>query len=274
MSSDGKRLLCVDLDETLLNTDKSISEENLEAIKELAKQGHFFAFASGRPVQSCLPIAEKYGFDLLEGFYIISYNGALIYDCKNRCTVYTKPLERSYLRLIFDEAAKAGIHCHTYDRFNVVSEHQTAMLEEYTRVIKMPPVIVDDVSTYLDVEPLKIICADLYDRLKLEAFRSRLEDRIKGHLESVFSNDRLLEYGAYGANKGTGILKLCNILNLDPGNSVSCGDQENDLAMIETAGVGCCVQNAVPALKEKADFITENDNNHGAVAEIIRKVIL
>ncbi len=274
MSLKNKKLLCVDLDETLLNTDKSISEENLEAIDELTKQGHFFAFASGRPVQSCLPVAREYGFDSLRGFYIISYNGALIYDCGKKRTVYTKPLERRCLRLIFDEASKAGIHCHTYDRVNVVSEHKTAMLEEYTRVIKMPPVIVDDVSTYLDVEPLKIICADLYDRSKLEAFRSRLEERVRGHLESVFSNDRLLEYGAYGVNKGTGILTLCNILDLDPENSVSCGDQENDLAMTEAAGIGCCVQNAVPALKEKADYITENDNNHGAVAEIIRKVIL
>ncbi|MBR1876476.1 MAG: HAD family phosphatase [Lachnospiraceae bacterium] len=274
MNPSGKKLLCTDLDETLLSSDKSISEENLNAIFKMTENGHFFAFASGRPVQSCLPLAKEYGFTSISGFYIIAYNGALIYDCAKGETVFTLPLERKYLRLIFDMAAKEHIHCHTYDKEHVVSEYRTAMLEEYTRVIKMPPVVVDDVSAYLKTEPLKIICADLYDRSKLERFEEKIKPLVKGHLDSVFSNDRLLEYNACGASKGNAVLKLCDILGVKHENSIAAGDQANDISMLKCAGTGCAVNNAVDEVKAVADHITENDNNHGAVAEIINSFIL
>lgn len=274
MSFPGKKLLCTDLDDTLLCGDKSISEGNLSAIRELCRQGHFFAFASGRPVQSCLPIAREYGFDRLEGFFIIAYNGALIYDCSSSSTVYTKPLERKYLRLVFDEALRFNIHCHTYDRTNVVCERHTAMLDEYNRVIKMPPVITDDVCSYLKVEPLKIICAELNDRPKLEAFRDHMAPLVEGHLDSVFSSNRLLEYNACGAGKGAAVLNLCDILGVKHSDSIACGDQENDISMIEDSGIGCSVKNGVEALKEKADYVTENDNNNDAIAEVINRFVL
>ena len=270
----GKKLLCTDLDDTLLSSDKSISKNNLSAIREMCSKGHYFAFASGRPVQSCLPIAEEYGFNDLPGFYIISYNGALIYDCAKKKTVFTLPLERKYLRIIFDMAAKEHIHCHTYDRKNVVAEHRTAMLEEYTRVIKMPPVVVDDVSEYLEVEPLKIICADLYDKRRLMDFEQKLSPLVKGHLGSVFSSDRLLEYNHIDATKGNGVRRLCDILGVDAKNSVAAGDQENDITMLKAAGIGVAVKNAIPTAKAAAEHITENDNDHDAIAEIIYDLIL
>lgn len=268
------KLLCADLDGTLLNSKKEISDNTLNAIETLLQAGHRFAFASGRPVQSALPLAEKYGFDRLPGFFIISYNGALIYDCYNHRTVCTVPLERRYLRVIFDAAAKAGIHCHTYDKTNVVSEHDTAMLKEYTRVIKVPPVIVDDVTAYLKVEPLKIICADLYDRSRLEAFQAQMEPVVRGHLESVFSSDILLEYSAANATKGNGVIRLCSILNIPIQNSIAVGDQGNDITMLHSAGLGCAMANATDDTKRAADFITSCDNDHDGVAEVIHTFII
>ena len=274
MINSEKKLLCTDLDGTLLNTDKIITEKTLNAIRLMIKSGHSFAFSTGRPVQSAIPLAQKYGFMDLPGFYIVSYNGALIYECCTHKTIYTCPFERKYLRILFDAAAANHIHCHTYDRTNVVSEHQTAMLREYTRVINVPPVIVDDVTEYLTVEPLKVICADIYDRKKLERFEKLMAPSVNGHLSSVFSSDMLLEYGSVDANKGTGLLRLCDLLGIPVMNSIAAGDQENDTAMIKAAGLGCAMANATDSLKNAAGYITHNDNDHDGIAEIIYKFIL
>lgn len=268
------KLLCADLDGTLLNSDKEISTDTLDAISTMLSAGHHFAFATGRPIQSALPLAEKYGFDTLPGFFIISYNGALIYNCHEHRTVCTVPLERKYLRVIFDAAAKAGIHCHTYDKTNVVSEHETAMLREYTRVIKVPPVVVDDVTEYLQVEPLKIICADLYDKSRLEAFQAQMAPAVSGHLASVFSSDILLEYSAISATKGNGVIRLSSMLNVPLQNTIAAGDQGNDISMLQSAGLGCAMANATDDTKKAADFITSADNDHDGIAEIIHTFII
>ena len=97
MINSEKKLLCTDLDGTLLNTDKIITEKTLNAIRLMIKSGHSFAFSTGRPVQSAIPLAQKYGFMDLPGFYIVSYNGALIYECCTHKTIYTCPFERKYL---------------------------------------------------------------------------------------------------------------------------------------------------------------------------------
>ena len=274
MKTTERKLLCTDLDGTLLNTSKKITPRTLDAINEMVSAGHRFAFATGRPIQSSLPLAAEYGFNRLDGFYIISYNGALIYDCHAEKTIFTLPLERKFLRIIFDAAAASHIHCHTYDKTNVVSEHKTAMLEEYTRIIKVPPVVVDNVDTYLEVEPLKIICADLYDRKKLEMFQNRMAPVVDGHLASVFSSDILLEYSAIEATKGNGVMRLCSILNIPFENSIAAGDQENDITMLHSAGLGCAMANATLSTKEAAGYVTENDNDHDGIAEIIYRFIL
>ena len=72
-----KRFLFTDLDLTLLSIDKTISDDNLEAISDFLDKGNSFAFVTGRPFEDTLPLAEKYGLER-EGVYIASYNGALI----------------------------------------------------------------------------------------------------------------------------------------------------------------------------------------------------
>ncbi len=268
-----KKLLVVDLDGTLLTTDKKILPRDLEAISRLTERGHYFAFNTGRPVQSALPIAQEYGFDRLDHFCIIAYNGALIYDCSRRKTIETHPLKRSIVRLIFDEAKKAQLHCHTYDKNHVIAEWETEILREYTRIIKMPTMILEDASVWEGAEPLKVIVADL-DRKRLEAFLEVAAPKIRDEAEVVFSSDILLEFSDVGVDKGSGTSRLCKLLGVDPSDTVAVGDQENDLALLRFAGLSCAMKNAVPCLKEAADMITEEDNDHGGIAWLIDSVIL
>ncbi len=72
-------------------------------------------------------------------------------------------------------------------------------------------------------------------------------------------------------DKGAAVLQLCRILGISPEQAVAVGDESNDISMIKEAGIGVAVKNAVSAAKEAADYITQNDNNHDAVAEVIEK---
>ncbi|MFT3983896.1 MAG: Cof-type HAD-IIB family hydrolase [Lachnospiraceae bacterium] len=268
-----KKILFTDLDGTLLNSKKEISPANLDAIKKMTTQGHKFVIATGRPIQSALRIAQDYGF-ITPGFYIASYNGGLIYDCYEKETIqkYTVPLP--YVRHLFDEAHKAGLHCHTYSRSHVISEHQTAALDHYTKHIGMPGLVVDDVLSALVEEPVKLIVISLDGREKLTAFRDSLAPWADGKLFSTFSSDRLLEYANPSSTKGCAVRFLCEYFDIPIENAIAAGDEENDITMIDAAGIGVVMQNGTVSTKQHADYITKHDNDHDGILEIVEKFVL
>ena len=75
-------------------------------------------------------------------------------------------------------------------------------------------------------------------------------------------------------NKGAAVTALCRQLGIDIRDSVAAGDENNDVSMIRAAGVGAAMANAVAAAKAAADYVTERDNNHDGIAEVIRKFFL
>ncbi len=266
------KILFTDLDETLLNSDKSISQENLDAIKCMINHGHKFVISTGRPLKSALLLAEEYDF-IAPGFYISSFNGGQIYDCYEKKTIYTASISLTFVRKLFDEAYQRGLHVHTYSSDYVVSEHLTEMLQYYTSVIKVPYTVVDSVTDYLTEDPFKIIVADT-DHAKLEAFRAEMKPLYEPGLNSVFSNPCLLEYGNPEATKGNAIRHICSFFDIPVANSVAAGDEENDISMIDVAGVGVVMCNGKESVKSHGDYITEHDNNHHGIKEIIDKFIL
>ena len=83
-----------------------------------------------------------------------------------------------------------------------------------------------------------------------------------------------MEYLPLGASKGSAVRTLCEMLGVDIKNAYAAGDERNDISMIEAAGVGIAMKNAVNEAKAVADYITENDNDHDGIAEIIDRLIL
>lgn len=267
------KILFTDLDGTLLDSKKNISEGNLEAIDELIKSGHKFVIATGRPIQSAIKISQRYGWTG-EGYYIASYNGGLIYDCSSNEAIIKHPMPRSYVRYIFDEAYKAGLHAHTYDDKYVVSERDNNELALYTKAIMVPPVVVDDAVSYLKEDPVKVIVISRESHEALEAFRSHMLPWCADRVHVAFSNPILLEFSSPLAIKGLAVKFMCEHFNIPIENSVAAGDEENDISMIETAGVGAVMINGTDMAKAAADYITENDNDHDGLSEIIYKFIL
>ncbi len=268
-----KKILFTDLDGTLLDDDKNIRDMDLEAIDRMVKCGHKFVISTGRPIQSVVKISDRYGWHL-PGYYISSYNGGLIYDCGTKKAIIRHPLSKEYVRYIFDRAYEAGFHAHSYDDEYVVSERDNIEVRQYSDKIKVPYIVVDDILSYLKDDPIKVIVISHESRQKLEQFREMMEPWCADRIATVFSSPILLEFSAPESTKGNAVKFMCSHFDIPLSDSIAIGDEENDITMIEAAGLGVAMNNATDPVKRTADIITENDNNNGGIAEIINKYIL
>lgn len=269
--------LFTDLDQTLLNTDKSISRENLDAINAFLDKGNYFAFVTGRPFVDSAPFAEKYGLDR-NGVFIAGFNGGEIWGYKDTAfeKICSSPLSYEDAAFLFTEAEKYDIHCQTYYDKYVIALHDNEILQSYTGGRHLVPKAIeglDNLLAYLPAPPPKVVCVRDNDRPGLQRFKDHVDPHIRGRLFSLFSSDRLLEFGALDATKGAAIKALAERMNVPMENTYAAGDEENDISMIETAGTGFAVQNAREEVKAAADRITENDNDHAAIAEIIQDLL-
>ncbi len=269
-----KKILFLDLDGTLLNDKKEITEDNLSAIEKAIDAGHAVVVTTGRPRGGIAAQIKALKMDR-PGCYAIAANGATIYDTHTGEVIYENGVPREYLRYAFDEAYKFGVHPQTYTRDGVLAEHDNAELQYYCNLIKMSYEIVEDVSTAIDYDPIKMLFIHLDDRGKLEAFRAHVEPWYQErNLEVFFSCDRHLEFLPQGVNKGSGVRFLSEYLGVSYENTLAAGDAENDISMLQAVAIPCVMKNARPEMYPYGKYITERDNNHSGVAEIIEKFML
>ena len=141
--------------------------------------------------------------------------------------------------------------------------------------MKLPYLVETQLDQVLPHAPFKLIAIALEDTERLEKLRATLEASELGQeVTCAFSHPQYLEIYSRKAGKGNALQNLCKALHVHIRNSVAAGDEENDISMIEAAAVGVCMANGNPVVKEHADYVTENDNNHDGIAEIIDKYII
>ena len=93
-------------------------------------------------------------------------------------------------------------------------------------------------------------------------------------MTSFFSCDQYLEYCPVAATKGMGVKKLCDFLHIPIEASVAAGDERNDIAMLQMAGISAVPANAYSQVFTYADYVCQKDNNEGAIGEIIHQFIM
>lgn len=270
-----KKILFTDLDGTLLNNEKHVSEGNRAAIQRLLDAGHYLVVATGRPTKSAFKVAKELGLTR-PGCYLIAYNGGVIFDCANEkiCAEKTLPLE--YARYLFAEAEKYGIYIQTYGEDDkVLTRWDCPELQYYTKGNRnaLEIEVCEDVFHILGKNPNKVLMIDMSEE-KVTKFQQDHSEWEIGKCHSFFSSRAYLEYVPVGVDKGTGVKTLCDMLNIKLEHAYAAGDERNDISMIEAAGVGIAMQNASEEAKAAADYITENDNEHDGIAEVIDRLIL
>ena len=282
------KILFTDLDGTLLDDNKDISQRDFDSINRMIAQGHKFVVTTGRPLVSAKRIAEKYGF-VQPGFYLVSFNGGLIYDCGTGESILTRRISVDDVKFIMDAAFRAGMHAHTYAGDLVVSEHETEQLKTYCRLMQMDYVVVKDIREYFGTistgtvpgspinvvvkPPIKVNIITPLDHSSLVDFRAEMRKTTAEKLFDVFSKPEMLEFSDLKSNKGDAVRFMADFYKVPLADTIAVGDEENDCPMIEAAGVGVAVANASQVAKDAADYVTECDNNHSALTEVIEKFV-
>ena len=262
--------LFLDLDGTLLNDQKQITAENRKAMEAALSHGVRILITSGRPMKSALLQARRMGLDA-PGCYVIAWNGGAIYDCTQKKEIFHQNLRIEDLYTMVDEANRRGVYIQTYDGDDVVVErhNDSAIARRYCEAIDMEFRVIDDVRRDLSAPPPKALLIDFAGREKTEIMRRWIVESLAGRVDSFFSGPFYLEAVPAGINKGKALREVCGLLQIPVARTVAVGDEANDISMLQAAGTGIAMQNASPAVKAAADRVTQRDNNHDAIAEVI-----
>lgn len=255
------KIFFADLDGTLLNDEKVITDKTLTALCRFIEKGNKFAISTGRPVNSALEVFETLKISL-EGSYIIAYNGAQIYDCERKRTVFRAEVPLELIASIFELAEFYHIHCQTYTDTHIVSKAENECVKYYRKNIHMPLIVTDNVLKKLSIPPCKVMAIELQDHKRLEEFRLALEKEIGGKLKFQYSTPNYLEMFSADADKGAAVHILCDLMGIPYADSIAAGDEQNDISMIKAAGMGIAMCNGSGEVKLAADVITWEDNNH------------
>lgn len=256
-------LICTDLDGTLLEKNKSISEENHNAIEYFKSEGGIFTFITGR-----MPCISKDTYNAINPngpFGCI--NGGGIYDHRQMKYLWNTHMPDSVLDVIdylLSYMPKLGVQVNTFDEIIFANDSEVM---KWFRVVTGCP---DLFMHHRDIN--KPIAKVVFGVEKQEEI-DEIEKLLKAHPIAkdyyfVNSEKNLCEILPQGVCKGTVIPRLADILGIDMKKTVAVGDYYNDVSMIKAAGVGIAVANAVDEAKAVADYITVS-NEESAIAHII-----
>lgn len=267
-----KRMLFLDLDGTLLDDRKEITPGNRQALEAALQRGHGVIITTGRPLKSAMDQAHKLGLDK-PGCYLIAYNGAVIYDWEKGEQIFARTLEIPTVLEVFDYVNPKNIHIQTYDTWNVLVEPRCddTAVRRYCDMIRMEHRVIGNVHTDLKEEPVKCLVIDYDDRTGPLEVEKWLKEQMGGKVDCFFSCDQYLEIVPKGMSKGEAVKMLCRMMDIPIENAVAVGDAANDLSMIEMAGIGVAMANGTDEVKAAADYITQRDNNHDGIAEVVER---
>ncbi len=269
----NKKILFLDLDGTLLKNDQTISEASREAIRRVVEAGHYVALATGRPKSSLRHIVQQIKLNA-PGMYVIACNGAEIYDCVADRQLFIKRLSVECEAYLLEEADKYGLYAQTFSETEVLASDITPELRYYISKSKMPFRIIHDKGQLFQIHTSKLMLISLEDHEALVRFQQEHLGWQMGRCVSFFSSEKYLEYCPMGATKGLAVQFLTQFLGVSSNLTYAVGDQQNDIGMIKAVYTGIAMKNAVDEVKAAADFVTENDNEHDGVVEVINKFIL
>ena len=264
------RIIACDLDETLLNSEHQVSQEDIETIKKLASEGVRFVLASGRGFNSMFELMKQLDLYEQEGEYTISFNGAVITENKNNRLLHFDGLDYEKAAALYRFGVEKGLCVHLYTLDDVYIYNYIP--EERKYVEGRMPIIEyfrKDIEEFRDTPITKVLYMDP-DMEKLK----KLEPEMAGMLEGIqlsYSSNRYMEFNHEGVSKGLGLKQLARILNVDISETMAVGDHLNDLSMIREAGLGVAVNNAVAEVKKECGLVLEGTNNDSPITEIYEK---
>lgn len=265
------KLLALDLDGTLTDSEKRVSDVNKEYIKRAQDKGIEIILASGRPVIGIEPIAKE--LDLYNrGGFILAYNGGQIIDCRKKKDLIKRTIPIELFHDICEINRKYNVYALTYNDYGVICENSTSQYVQREGFNNSIPIIkVDNLESELTEPVVKFMVVG--EPIELQKAYKYLEDLYKGVLNVFFSEPYFMEITPLGIEKASALKKLCELLGIGREKLIACGDGLNDIPMLQFAGMAVAMGNAYEETKKNADYISASNIENG-VAEAIKKFIL
>lgn len=265
----GYRMIFSDMDGTLLRGTSELSYRNQTMIQRAMKQGIDFIICTGRGIYGVEPFLKQLNAIGQKG-YVICQNGAAIYDLQNIEIVRKHNFTADDLRPVIELARKVGVTVYLYDDRNFMVEKETPMVREYCKVMRVDMRILPDGLSY---EGNFTKCLLEGSPEKLAYIQETTKSAVQNKLNSFYSSATYLEFVKTGVSKGRALQETVAEAGVALSDVIAIGDSDNDLSMIQTAGLGIAVANGQPHVKAAADYITKANCDQDAVAEAIAHFI-
>lgn len=281
LNSEYKIVFC-DIDGTLVDDNKYMTEETQVEIKKLVENGVYFVLTSGKPFSIIKEFAEKCNAIP----YVIGSNGGIVYDYSKNKTIYSRSIDTNTILELLNFIEQ-------YNTYKYVTVLGDTIVEEekygFTPKNRKDVKIVPSIKKYIEGTKDPILKISLYDPDKQKLINIRemilqkfdlntvpvdkfiVPEKFKEKKDKSKPDPYIIEAMNKNVSKAEAIKELTKYLNIDLSKTVAIGDGANDYDMLKVVNYKIAMENAVPEVKNIADMITDSNNNSG-VAKAINKL--
>ncbi|MBR1931428.1 MAG: Cof-type HAD-IIB family hydrolase [Lachnospiraceae bacterium] len=270
------KLVGLDLDGTVLNSQKQVSERTKQAIESAARQGVEIAYVTGRPLSGIDEAVRN-----IEGIrYAITSNGAVTYDLQTDTILHGKYIEKAVakeiIRIPMERKLLHNVFIHGLGYSNrtfyeqIMQCYEGRILYDY---VKRSRRWADDIFRFMDETADGI--ENIWIRTNAEVERRDILEQLQQYpeLRIVTTCGTDIEMGNAASDKGLAFLELAAELGIEQRCTLAIGDDENDMGMLREAGVAVAMGNALTLVKNMCQWVTEDNDNDG-VALVLEKILV
>lgn len=270
----GFKMAVCDIDGTLITDNGKITAENKKAIFKMQQKGYIFALCTGRNIKRAVPIAKKLRINVP----IVCIDGILLYDLKSKKPIYAKSLEKQTVNALIDIGKKFEIFTEISNGYlycKVLPDDESKSLDFYHRhdIYGRIKNYFSGIRYFKTYESLKNVKGEIYQVVlatkskDVEIIKSEINE-IKDYNIEIRDNlwNGYMFINSAGAGKAHGVKALCDMYGINMNETISFGDDNNDIDMLSLCAKGIAVENANENVKRKADIIVSSNNDSG-VAE-------
>lgn len=264
-------MLAMDLDDTLLRQDLSISDRTVSTLRRAADRGILIMLASGRSPEAMSEYARRIGIDR-EKSYLICNNGSQVITSDTGETVFEHFLPADIAIEAFRLCIDAGLSCHIYEHQHIFVSKETEWSDRDFQLSGLAPVIPDDYEALIRKGTYKLVIPG--DPDYLVPVEAELKVVFAGRATIFVSKPYFLEILPADTGKGEALRELAGRLGVDRQNVMAFGDSMNDESMIRWAGQSVAMRNGRSEIIALARHITDLPNEEDGIADFIEKHVL
>lgn len=261
------KLIAIDIDDTLINDDRQVTARTKQALELAIKQGVIVTLATGRMYTSAQKIALQIGLLVP----LITYHGSLVKNIMDSKVLYERAVPRDAACKLLHYCDKHNIHLQLYIDDKIYAREENQKLLDYAQISDTSYTIETNLERLLTSSPTKILVID--EPKRLDKIAVEWKELLNSEVHITKSKPYFLEITHYEGTKGRALRHLANHFGCSLEETIGIGDSWNDHDLIETAGLGVAMGNAVDSLKAIANYVTKSNNDEG-VCHVIEKFVL